>query len=159
MEIRLYFQMLQRGWWVILLAALVAVSVSLGLSYLAVPQYQATASFIITPSATLTIGRDVVNSLDTLDRRSIVATFAEVMNSRRILNEAAGSLDLEEKALVRALKSGKIRGAGLDVYEREPKMASGLASCRNAVLAPHLASATLETRRKMGVMAASGQKM
>ena len=42
------------------------------------------------------------------------------------------------------------------MYEREPRTAPGLSSCRNAVLAPHLASATLETRRKMGVMAASG---
>jgi diguanylate cyclase (GGDEF)-like protein len=99
MELRLYFQMLQRGWWVVLLAALVAVSGSLGLSYLATPQYQATATFIITPSATLTVGRDVVNSLDTLDRRSIVSTFAEVMNSRRILDEAATSLNLSSSVV------------------------------------------------------------
>lgn len=99
METRLYFEMLKRGWWVILLTALIAVSVSLGLSYLATPQYQATASFIITPSATLTVGRDVVNSLDTLDRRSIVATYAEVMNSRRIVQNAAALVGLDEKAL------------------------------------------------------------
>jgi diguanylate cyclase (GGDEF)-like protein len=95
MEIRHYFQMLQRGWWLIVLAALTSVSVSLGLSYLATPQYKAVASFIVTPSATLTVGRDVVNSLDTLDRRSIIATYAEVMNSRRILNEASELLKLD----------------------------------------------------------------
>ena len=99
MEIKLYFQMLQRGWWVILLAALVAVSGSLGASYLAVPQYEATASFLITPGATLTVGRDVVNSLDTLDRRSIVATYAEVMNSNRIYEDALNFLNLAPNSL------------------------------------------------------------
>lgn len=130
METRLYFQMLQRGWWVILLAALVAVVASLGLSYLAVPQYQATASFIITPSATLTVGRDVVNSLDTLDRRSIVATFAEVMNSHRIVNDAAASVGLDEKALedyeILAVVLPESSVLELDVSGPDPKIAADL---------------------------------
>lgn len=130
METRLYFQMLQRGWWVILLAALVSVSASLGLSYLAVPQYQATASFIITPSATLTVGRDVVNSLDTLDRRSIVSTFAEVMNSRRIVNDAAASVGLDEKALddyeILAVVLPESSVLELDVSGPDPKIAADL---------------------------------
>ncbi len=95
MEIRLYYQMLQRGWWLVVLAALVAVAVSLGVSYLAVPQYQATARFIISPNASLTTGRDVVNSLDTLDRRSIVSTYAEVMNSNRVFEDTLASLKLQ----------------------------------------------------------------
>ncbi|MBI2386071.1 MAG: D-glycerate dehydrogenase [Elusimicrobia bacterium] len=81
--------------------------------------------------------------------------FRLMKRSAYLINAARGPI-VDEDALVRALKSGRIRGAGLDVYEREPKTAPGLASCRNAVLAPHLASATLETRKKMGVMAASG---
>lgn len=81
--------------------------------------------------------------------------FGLMKRSAYLINAARGPI-VDEKALVRALKSDRIRGAALDVYEWEPKMAPGLASCRNAVLAPHLASATLETRRKMGVMAASG---
>lgn len=81
--------------------------------------------------------------------------FGLMKKSAYLINAARGPI-VDEKALVRALKSGKIRGAGLDVYEWEPKMAPGLASCKNAVLAPHLASATLETRVKMGVMAAEG---
>jgi diguanylate cyclase (GGDEF)-like protein len=90
--------MLQRGWWLILLAALVALSASLTASYLATPQYQATARFIITPGSLLTSGGDasaVVDGLDTLDRPSIVATYAEVMNSRRILAEALAYLQLQ----------------------------------------------------------------
>ena len=98
MEIKLYFRMLQRGWWLILLAALVAVSASLTYSYLATPQYQSTARFIITPGSLLTSdgdARTVVDGLDTLDRPSVVATYAEVMNSRRILAEAIGYLQLQ----------------------------------------------------------------
>lgn len=81
--------------------------------------------------------------------------FGLMKKSAYLINAARGPI-VDEKALVRALKADKIRGAGLDVYEWEPKMAPGLASRRNAVLAPHLASATLDTRKKMGVMAASG---
>lgn len=136
METRLYFQMLQRGWWVILLAALVAVAASLGLSYLATPQYQATASFIITPSATLTVGRDVVNSLDTLDRRSIVATFAEVMNSRRIVTDAAASVGVNETMLedyeILAVVLPESSVLELDISGPDPKLAADLANAIGA---------------------------
>jgi len=81
--------------------------------------------------------------------------FGLMKKSAYLINAARGPI-VDEKALVKALKTGKIRGAGLDVYEWEPKMAPGLASCRSAVLAPHLASASLETRTKMGEMSASG---
>jgi diguanylate cyclase (GGDEF)-like protein len=90
--------MLRRGWWLIVLAALVALSASLAFSYLATPQYQAAARFIVTPGSLLTSGGDasaVVDGLDTLDRPSIVATYAEVMSSRRILAEALGYLQLQ----------------------------------------------------------------
>jgi diguanylate cyclase (GGDEF)-like protein len=132
METRLYFQMLQRGWWVILLTSLLAVSISLGLSYMATPQYQATASFIITPSATLTVGRDVVNSLDTLDRRSIVANYAEVMNSHRIYADALTFLQLDAGALddykVLAVVLPESSVLELDVSGPDPKMAAELAN-------------------------------
>lgn len=99
MELRYYFQMLQRGWWLILLTALAAVSASLGASYLATPLYRSTARFIISPNASLTAGKDVVDSLDTLDRRSIVSTYAEVMNSNRIYQEVLTSLQVNASAL------------------------------------------------------------
>lgn len=132
METRLYFQMLQRGWWVVVLTALMAVALSLGLSYLATPQYQATATFIITPGATLTVGRDVVNSLDTLDRRSIVATYAEVMNSQRIYGEALLSLKLEASTLedyeMLAVVLPESSVVELDVTGPDPKLAAELAN-------------------------------
>ncbi|MBI4348943.1 MAG: D-glycerate dehydrogenase [Elusimicrobia bacterium] len=70
-----------------------------------------------------------------------------------LINGARGPI-IDEGALVKALKGGWIRGAALDVYENEPKMAAGLAALPNAVLIPHLASATLETRGSMGRLAA-----
>ena len=81
--------------------------------------------------------------------------FALMKPSAYLINAARGPI-VDENALVKALKTNRIRGAALDVYENEPKMAPGLAKCMNAVLAPHLASASLETRTKMGVMAATG---
>jgi glyoxylate reductase len=62
---------------------------------------------------------------------------------------------VDEKALVKALKEGRIAAAGLDVYEREPIPAPGLTKLPNTVLAPHIASASIETRRRMSDMAAA----
>lgn len=70
-----------------------------------------------------------------------------------LVNTARGPV-IDEIELVRALRSGRIAGAGLDVYEREPRLAPGLSRCPNAVLAPHLASATTETRDRMARLAA-----
>ena len=101
MEVKLYFRMLQRNWWLILLTAIVALTVSLTISYLATPQFSAVARFIIVPSSSLTSGADVVRSLDTLDRRSVVATYAEVMNSSRILENAANFLNLDAATILK----------------------------------------------------------
>lgn len=70
-----------------------------------------------------------------------------------LINTSRGPV-VDESALVRALKEGWIAGAGLDVYEFEPKLVPGLAECENAVLLPHIASASVETRTKMATMAA-----
>ncbi len=81
--------------------------------------------------------------------------FGLMKRSAYLINAARGPI-VDEKALVKALKAERIRGAALDVYEWEPKTAPGLNKQWNAVLAPHLASASLETRTKMGIMAAEG---
>jgi glyoxylate reductase len=78
----------------------------------------------------------------------------EIMKpSACLINTARGPV-VDEKALVEALRHGRIRGAGLDVYENEPKLSPGLADLKNAVLLPHMGSATIETRTKMALMAA-----
>ena len=70
-----------------------------------------------------------------------------------LINTSRGPV-VDEAALVAALESKKIAGAALDVYENEPFIHPGLKR-PNVVLAPHLASASLETRTKMAVMAAN----
>jgi glyoxylate reductase len=70
-----------------------------------------------------------------------------------LINAARGPI-VDEKALVRALKEGWIKGAGLDVYEREPQTEPGLTDCWNAVLLPHLGSATVTARAAMSETAA-----
>ncbi|HTQ99156.1 MAG TPA: NAD(P)-dependent oxidoreductase, partial [Candidatus Acidoferrum sp.] len=55
-----------------------------------------------------------------------------------------------EAALVDALRQGRIAGAGLDVYEREPNVSEALLAMENVVLLPHLGSATTATREAMG---------
>ena len=68
-----------------------------------------------------------------------------------LINTARGPI-VDEGALVDALKAGLIAGAGLDVYEQEPAIHSGLAQLRQVVLLPHLGSATLHTRVQMGLV-------
>jgi len=69
-----------------------------------------------------------------------------------LVNASRGPV-VDEAALVRALQDGWIAGAGLDVYEEEPRVHPGLLECPNAVLAPHIASASRETRTRMATMA------
>ncbi len=70
-----------------------------------------------------------------------------------LINTARGPI-VDEEALVEVLKAGRIAGAGLDVFEREPRVHPALLEMKNVVLAPHVASATAETRLKMAMLAA-----
>jgi glyoxylate reductase len=79
--------------------------------------------------------------------------FELMRSSAYLVNTARGPI-VDETALVAALRSGAIAGAGLDVYEHEPLLAPGLAELDNAVLIPHLGSATIETRAAMATLAA-----
>ena len=79
------------------------------------------------------------------------ARLARMKPSAFLVNSARGDV-IDPEALANALRSGTIAGAGLDVYEGEPDIPAGLAELENAVLLPHLGSATLETRTAMGML-------
>jgi glyoxylate reductase len=81
------------------------------------------------------------------------AALGSMKRTAVLVNTARGAI-VDEAALVRALQEGQIMAAGLDVYEHEPAMAPGLSACRNAVLAPHLGSATTATRASMAELCA-----
>jgi glyoxylate reductase len=68
-----------------------------------------------------------------------------------VINTSRGAV-INEAALVRALQTKRIAGAGLDVFEREPQIEPGLCELENVVLAPHLGSATVGTRTRMGMI-------
>lgn len=78
----------------------------------------------------------------------------KLMKQSAILVNVSRGPIVDEEALVIALESGRIWGAGLDVYEREPEIEKKLLSLDNTVLLPHIGSASYETRLKMAMMAA-----
>ena len=74
-----------------------------------------------------------------------------------IVNTARGPI-IDEAALVHALNSGKVFSAGLDVYEEEPKIHPGLIENENAVLLPHIGTATWETQKDMELLVLNNLK-
>jgi glyoxylate reductase len=74
-----------------------------------------------------------------------------------LINTARGPI-VDENALIQALRRGRIAGAGLDVYEREPIVPAALRRLKNVVLLPHVGSATVGTRRRMLDMAVANVK-
>lgn len=89
------------------------------------------------------------------DTRHLISTEAlgKMKPTAYLINAARGPV-VDEAALVEALERKQIAGAALDVYEQEPKVHPGLLARKDVILAPHIASATVETRTKMAVMAA-----
>lgn len=88
------------------------------------------------------------------ETRNIIG--AEVLAAMRptahLVNIARGDV-VDEAALIEALGQGRIAGAGLDVYAREPEVPAALRALENVTLLPHLGTAALEVREAMGLMA------
>jgi glyoxylate reductase len=87
-------------------------------------------------------------------RHLIGADELEWMKPTAFLINASRGPVVDEAALAEALRQKKIAGAALDVFEEEPRIHPGLVELSNVVLAPHIASASVETRTRMAVMAA-----
>jgi glyoxylate reductase len=80
--------------------------------------------------------------------------FDKMKRTAYLINTSRGPV-VDEAALAEALEQKRIAGAALDVYEREPKVHPALLARKDVVLAPHIASASVDTRTKMAVMAAT----
>lgn len=82
MELNIYLRTLQRGWWIIVLVMLMAMNASLLVSYLTPPTYETSSRFVVSPNAAVYQNSwDIVSSMDTLDRRSIINTYKELIAS------------------------------------------------------------------------------
>ena len=92
--------------------------------------------------------------LSAATRKLIGAPQLRMMKPTAILVNTARGPVVDEAALAEALREGVIGGAGLDVFEQEPAVHPGLLNLPQAVLAPHIGSASIDTRRKMSMMAA-----
>jgi glyoxylate reductase len=79
------------------------------------------------------------------------ASLAAMRPGAYLVNTARGPV-VDERALARALRGGRVAGAALDVFEREPEVESELLELENVVLTPHTASATRSTREAMGML-------
>jgi glyoxylate reductase len=91
----------------------------------------------------------------TADTRHLIgeAELQLMKPSAVIINTARGPV-IDEAALYRALREGRLWGAGLDVFEQEPQLTPGLTELPNVVLAPHLGSATITARNRMARLCA-----
>jgi len=121
-----------------------AVEQELGATYVEMPQLLAESDFISIHVPLLPETRHAFGD----------AQFQAMKKTAVLINSARGPV-VDEAALARALKSGEIFAAGLDVYEAEPVIHPGLLACENALLIPHLGSATRETRARMAEIAAA----
>ena len=110
----------------------------LGMEYVTLDQLLAQSDFVSLHPALTAETRHMISDKE----------FALMKPTAFIINTARGAI-VDEKALVRALKSKKIAGAGLDVFEHEPKVPPALLKMKNVVLTPHLGSAVMEIREQM----------
>ncbi|HZY16106.1 MAG TPA: NAD(P)-dependent oxidoreductase, partial [Ramlibacter sp.] len=91
----------------------------------------------------------VITAGGSATRHLVDATVLDALGPKGYLvNVARGSV-IDEAALVQALQQGRIAGAGLDVYQREPHVPPELFTLDNVVLTPHIASSTVQTREAM----------
>jgi len=115
----------------------------LGAEYLDLDELLAVSDFVSLHTNLTPETRHLINA----DRLAAMKPTAVLVNTSR------GPV-IDEQALAAALAAGEIFAAGIDVFEREPEVHPDLLACENAVLIPHLGSATVQTRLAMANLAA-----
>lgn len=133
MELQLYFQMIRRGWWVILITAIVATVTALSASYVITPQYEAVARLILNPKNISASSPDLgLWGLDILNNATVVTTYREVISSNRIYHGALEELghseeDMEEYSYeVQVLSNSSV--IELSVTGPNPSLVANLAN-------------------------------
>lgn len=99
MTLRNFIRTIQNGWRWVLISMLLFLIISLMVALQTVPQYRATASFLIYPNTSLVSSRDVVTSLDTLGTESVSRTYLEIFNSQRVFRDTVERLGLDPAIL------------------------------------------------------------
>jgi diguanylate cyclase (GGDEF)-like protein len=89
-----YLNIIRKKWWLELACLLGGWMIALLVALVMIPQYQASATFIVAPNPNLISSRDMVTSLDTLDNMSIISTYADILRSERIYDNSLANLDL-----------------------------------------------------------------
>lgn len=122
---------LQRYWWMILFAFAFGFGATAAFTSLRAPTYRATTTLVVGPNESLKTPREVVDSLNTLDRRSVVATFAKLPSSRTVRERAQGQLQLDEAQLkpydVRTVVVPDTNVLEVSVEGPDPRLAATLA--------------------------------
>lgn len=95
METKLILQMLRKNWWIAALISLLAVFAALFYGFISTPTYQASARYLVAPNLQRIPEANLVNTLEALDKRSIVTTFAEFFNGRQNYLDVLHSLGLD----------------------------------------------------------------
>ena len=123
---------LQRGWWVIVLALVVALATATAMTARTTPTYRATVTLVVTPSETVEEPDDVLRSLETLERRTIVATLARIPSSRGMKNRVADRMPMDPKALrayrLRASVVPYTNAIEIEVTGPDPERAEAIAT-------------------------------
>lgn len=131
-QLQRYVSYVRRGWWLVMLTAVAALGISITLSTLTQPQYRTIARFLVTPHPAVADQRDVIISLQALEKRSTLATYAEILHSQSLRRAAYDQLDVDPTALaayqVTAVVLPEASVLELTVTGPDPQQAARLAN-------------------------------
>mgnify|MGYP000866525793 CR=1 FL=1 len=126
------FSRFQRGWRILIIFISAAIAGALIWSIVVTPLYRASAKFLVYPNDTLTSSRDVVSSLDTLDKRTISTTYADILDSNRVFQDTINRLQMDEASLEDVTVHSEVQANTnilvLSVESPDPKVATLLAN-------------------------------